>query len=77
MKTKEKTVTATEFKAKCLKMLDRLNPQGIVLTKRGRPIARVVPVGGIPSAAFYGALKGKIQVKGDLFSTGIKWYAQS
>ena len=77
MKTKEKTVTASEFKAKCLKMLDRLNPQGIVLTKRGRPIARVVPVGGISSAAFYGSMKGKIQVKGDLFSTGIKWYAQS
>lgn len=77
MKTKEKTVTATDFKAKCLKMLDRLSPQGIVLTKRGRPIARVVPVRGISSAAFYGAMKGKIQVKGDLFSTDIKWHAES
>ncbi len=77
MKTREKTVTATEFKAKCLKMLDRLNPGGIVLTKRGRPIARVVPVGGISSASFYGAMKGKIQIKGDLFSTGVKWHAES
>ena len=30
----DKTVTATEFKAKCLKILDELGPQGIVVTKR-------------------------------------------
>jgi prevent-host-death family protein len=77
MKTKEKVVTATEFKAKCLKMLDRLNPQGIVVTKRGRAVARVVPIRGASKGEYYGAMKGRIQVKGDLFSTGIKWHAQS
>ena len=77
MKTRKKVVTATEFKAKCLKMLDRLNPQGFVVTKRGRPIARVVPVRSVSNGGYYGAMKGKIQIKGDLFSTGIKWHAQS
>lgn len=77
MNTKEKVVTATEFKAKCLKMLDRLNPHGIVVTKRGRPIARVVPVRGTSNGEFYGAMRGKIQIKGDLLSTGVKWNAQS
>lgn len=44
MKTKEKTVTATEFKVKCLWILDHLGPGGVVITKRGRPVARVMPV---------------------------------
>jgi len=77
VKTKEKTLTATEFKAKCLKILEDLDARGVVVTKRGRPIARVTPVSDASSAKFYGALKGKILIKGDIFSTGIKWHAQS
>lgn len=49
MKTKEKTVTATEFKVKCLWILDHLGPGGVVITKRGRPVARVMPL--IPERA--------------------------
>ena len=41
---KEKTIAATEFKAKCLAILDELDSNGIVVTKHGRPIARLVPV---------------------------------
>jgi prevent-host-death family protein len=39
-------VAATEFKAKCLDMLDRVEAtrQPIVITKRGRPVAEVVPI---------------------------------
>lgn len=77
MKTKEKTLTATEFKAKCLKILEELDARGVVVTKRGRPIARVTPVSDASSEKFYGALKGKIVIKGDILSTGIKWHAQS
>lgn len=38
-------VTATEFKAKCLALLDEVaeKKESLVVTKRGRPIARVVP----------------------------------
>jgi prevent-host-death family protein len=77
MKTKEKTISASEFKAKCLKILDRLGPEGITVTKRGHPVAKVTPVqpGGI--AKYYGCMKGKIKIKGDIFSTGIKWDAES
>jgi len=77
MKTKEKVLTATEFKAKCLKILDQLDLQGITITKRGRPIARVTPVSPSGIEKFYGCMKGKIVVKGDIFSTGIKWDAES
>lgn len=39
-------VSASEFKAKCLALLDEVaeTHETIVVTKRGRPVARVVPV---------------------------------
>jgi prevent-host-death family protein len=77
MKTKEKILTATEFKAKCLKILEGLDPAGITITKRGRPIARLTPVATVDNKKFYGCLKGKISIKGNIFSTGRKWNAQS
>ena len=42
---KELTIPVTEFKAKCLRLLDDVEKKGdrIVITKRGRPIAQVGP----------------------------------
>ena len=77
MKTKEKTLSATEFKAKCLRILDRLDERGIVITKRGRPVARLTAVSEDSSQKFYGALKGKVTIRGDILSTGLMWHAQS
>ena len=77
MPTKEKTISATEFKAKCLEILDHLDKQGIVVSKRGKPIARVVPYSPAATKDLIGSMKGKIKIKGDIFSTGIKWNAQS
>lgn len=71
-----KVVKASEFKAKCLKILDHLGPEGLVVTKRGRPIARVLPATAASNAEVIGCMKGKIVIKGDLFSTGVKWRAQ-
>ena len=41
-----RTVPAGEFKAKCLKLMDEVDETGltIVITKRGRPVSRLVPV---------------------------------
>ena len=77
MKTKEKTIPASEFKAKCLKILDHLGPEGITVTKRGRPVARVTPVKPTGIGEFYGCMKGKIKIRGDIFTTGVKWDAES
>lgn len=77
MNIKAKTLTATEFKAKCLKIFDELEPQGIVVTKRGRPVAKVIPIRGAKNASLVGCMKGKVKIKGDIFTTGIKWNAQS
>ena len=73
----EKRITATEFKAKCLRILDDLESQGIVITKRGRPVARLTPLHEVDNSKLIGSMKGKIVVKGNIFSTGRKWNAQS
>ena len=77
MPTKEKTIPAAEFKAKCLRILDELGPAGIIITKRGRAVARVIPAVQMDNQKLIGSMKGKIQVKGDLFSTGVQWNVES
>ena len=44
--TKPRTVAAARFKAECLALLDRVAATGeeLVVTKRGRPVARVLPL---------------------------------
>ena len=46
MSSRVKTVPAGEFKARCLALLDRVASTGepLVVTKRGRPVAKLVPV---------------------------------
>ena len=70
-------MNASDFKAKCLKILDELEPSGILILKRGKPIARVIPVANRSPLQLVGSLKGKIKIKGDLLQTGEKWNAES
>lgn len=67
-----KQFTATKFKEQCLFLLDHLDGEGIVVTKWGQPVAKVIPIGR-SSAHQIGCLKGKIKIKGDIYSTGLKW----
>ncbi len=71
-----KTIGAAKFKEQCLALLDRLEPQGLIITKNGKPVARVMPV-VVESAQLIGRLKGKIKIHGDIQSTGVKWDAES
>ena len=57
-------------------LLDNLDADGILITKRGKPVARLIPEGS-GCSALIGSMKGKITIKGDLFSTGEKWNAES
>jgi prevent-host-death family protein len=77
MKTKAKVMNASEFKAKCLRVLDELEPEGLLIMKRGKPVARVIPVSERNALQLVGSLQGKIKIKGHIFSTGTKWNAQS
>ena len=77
MKNKTKTISASEFKATCLKIFDELEADGIVIEKRGKPVAKVIPFGPANNAGMIGSMKGAIKVTGDIFSTGVKWNAES
>jgi len=68
-------MAAARFKEQCLALLDRVGPEGIVITKRGRPVAKLVPIRA-ESAELIGRFKGRIKVKGNILSTGLKWDAQ-
>lgn len=71
-----KRMGAAEFKEKRLALLDEVGPEGILITKRGKPVARLVRVDVAP-ASLIGSLGRKIRVRGDVLSTGIKWDAES
>ena len=64
-----RTVKASEFKAKCLKMMDEVAATGepVVITKHGVPVAQLVPAVQKPKTLF-GALKGSILYMGDIIS---------
>jgi antitoxin (DNA-binding transcriptional repressor) of toxin-antitoxin stability system len=69
-------INASKFKEQCLSLLDDLGAEGIVITKRGKPVAKVIPIGS-GCAALIGSMKGRLNIKGDIMSTGMRWNAES
>lgn len=70
-----KVIAAAKFKEQCLSLLDRVDEDGIVITKRGKPVAKLISIRA-ESAELIGKLKGRVKVKGNILSTGLKWNAQ-
>jgi prevent-host-death family protein len=70
------TIGAAKFKEQCLYLLDHLSPEGVVITKHGKPVARVMPYPQKP-AGLIGALRGRITIHGDILSTGQEWDADA
>jgi prevent-host-death family protein len=64
-----KTISAAEFKAQCLSLMEdvRSTKRPLVITKRGKPVAKLVPMDE-PKDDFIGRLKGVFEVVGDLDS---------
>ena len=64
-----RTITASEFKAKCLKLMDEVAESGneIVITKNGRPVSRMIPYRNMPKVPF-GRHRDKIRIIGDIVS---------
>ena len=71
-----KTVAAAKFKEQCLALLDTVGPEGIVITKHGKPVAKLIPL-GTESKGLIGSLAGKLRIRGKILSTGIAWDAES
>lgn len=66
-------ISTTEFKAKCLKVLGEIEPQGIVITKSDQPITKLVPLRMMENSKLIGSMEGKVFVKGNIFTTARKW----
>ncbi len=71
-----KRIGAAKFKEQCLALLDRLDADGLIVTKHGKPIARVVPYDRRP-AGLIGSLRHKVEIRGDIFTTGLRWDADA
>jgi len=69
-----KQIGAAKFKEHCLSILDHLNAEGVIITKHGKPVARVLPMPRT-SAQMIGSLKKDLLITGDVMSTGVSWYA--
>ncbi len=74
-----RAIKASEFKATCLRLMDEVAESGgeIIITKRGRPTARLVPYRR-PIEEWFGADRGKIKILGDIVSPiDVEWEAGS
>ena len=74
-----KTIKASEFKAKCLKLMDEVAESGeeIVITKNGRPVSRLTPYRKKPKTLF-GIDRGRIEVLGDIGEpVDVTWEAEA
>ncbi len=64
-----KTMAAGKFKVHCLAVMDEVQSkrEGVIITKRGKPVAKLVPVGN-EKDEIYGFLKGRGKILGDIVS---------
>ena len=62
-----KEMQAGQFKAQCLAVMDQVQKTGepILITKHGRPVAKLVPAPAAPDEIF-GYMAGKVKIVGDI-----------
>ena len=72
-------IAAGEFKTHCLGLMNQVfeNHSTFTITKRGKPVAKLVPVDDVVNPVF-GFLEGYVRITGDIVaSTEEKWNADS
>ena len=72
-------IKASEFKAKCLKLMDEISESGAeyVITKNGRPVSRLVPFHKKPRTLF-GVDRGRLEIVGDIDAPlEVAWEAET
>jgi prevent-host-death family protein len=60
--TADHTISAAEFKARCLELMDHVSETGVeyVVTKHRRPVAKLVRCGAAEPKPLFGALSGTV-----------------
>ena len=67
--TNDRYVAAADFKANCLRLMDEVAQQRrpIIITKRGKPVARLVPIEK-KAIDLFGRMAGSIKICGDIIN---------
>ena len=65
---KARTIAAGEFKARCLQLMDDVNRDGVevIITKRGRPVAKLVPFSAPAPVDIFGSMRGTVVIKDNI-----------
>ena len=63
-------IGAGQFKAQCLQLMDQVQQsrKEIVITKHGKPVAKLVPVEESAAPSVFGYLQGTVEIVGDIVS---------
>ena len=69
-------MSVSEFRQRCLALMDDLPPEGILITRHGHPLAKLVPVNQ-SCADLIGSASVLYDNEDALFSTGERWDAES
>jgi prevent-host-death family protein len=67
-----KEIAAATFKEQCLSLLDAVDPDGIVITRDGKPVAKLVPIGS-DSPTPGGSPDRQVRMAGKAVSSGLEW----
>ena len=61
-------IPAGKFKAQCLKLMDQVKEtrEEIIITKRGKPTAKLVSAEDFPPTPLFGFLQGSVAIHGDI-----------
>ncbi len=70
MATEPSELSATEFKATCLKVMEgvRRSRRPVIVSKRGKPLVKIVPVEEKRPVPLFGYMKGTMKIVGDVVS---------
>jgi prevent-host-death family protein len=65
-----RTIAAGKFKANCLAIMDEVQKkrQPVLITKRGKPVAKLVPATSEAKDDFFDSWKDKLKITGDIIS---------
>ncbi len=70
-------ISASDLKARCARVIQEVEQQHrtVVVTRRGRPVAKIVPMDERPSSLF-GCLRGLVTIHGDIVEpVEVEWEA--
>ena len=73
-------IPAGKFKAQCLRLMDRVKEkrEKIVITKRGKPVAQLVPIDEEEPESLFGYLHGLVSSETDIVNpVDVEWEAES